>query len=118
MLALIRCAFIRVTTCYTNEDLVEGRNAPPLLQDLAGNLDWSSACDDTPADDKDDAVAHALNLVHVVRRIENCRPTTSLELEQDLSNLHRRLKIEVSSRFVKQQQLRIVHKGFTEPYPG
>ena len=67
--------------------------------------------------EKDDPVAHTLNLVHIVRGIENRRPIVPLQIQQNLSHLDRRLKIKVSSRLIEQQQFRIVQKRFAQPNP-
>src|SRR5258708_27593517 len=102
MTDLIRYSFIWPTPRDANEDLFKRRCIAVLVQDLASYFDRSSGCDDTSLAEKENAVAHALDLMHVVRRVEDRRSPRLLQIEQNLSHLNRRLRIEVSSRLVEQ----------------
>src|SRR5580692_6116776 len=102
MTDLIRYSFIWPTPRNANEDLFESRCIAILVQNFARYFDRSSGRDDTALAEKENPIAHALDLVHVVRRVEDRGPAALLEIEQNLSHLHRRLRIEVRGRLVEQ----------------
>src|ERR1700731_3091275 len=102
MTDLIRYSFIWATPRNANEDLFQSRRIAILVQDFASYFDRSSGCDDTSLAEKENPVAHALDLMHVVRRVENRRPTALLQVEKNLPHLDRGLRIKVSGRLVEQ----------------
>src|SRR6202041_1511668 len=97
MTDLIRYSFIWPTPRNANEDLFKRRCIAILVQNFASYFNRSSGCDDTSLAEEENPVAHALDFMHVVRGVEDRRPTALLQIEQNLSHLDRRLRIEVSS---------------------
>src|ERR1700723_3639974 len=102
MTDLIRYSFIWPPPRNANEDLFKRRCIAVLVQNFASYFDRSSGCEDAPLAEKENPVAHALALMHVVRRVENRRPAALLQVEQNFSHLYRRLRIKVGSRLVEQ----------------
>src|ERR1700724_2355842 len=118
MTDLIRYSFIWPTPRNANEDFFESRCIAILVQNFASYFDRSSGCDDASLAEKENPVAHPLDLMHVVRGVEDRCSTRFLQIEQNLSHLDSRLRIKVSGRLVEQQQFRIVQKCFAEPDAG
>src|SRR5690349_17338619 len=97
MTALIRYGFIGQVLREANKDLVESGCIAIFFQNLAGQFDGRSSCNNPLAAQEDDSVAHALDLGHVVRGIENGCSICALQIEQNLSHLQRCLEIKISS---------------------
>src|SRR5580704_8665069 len=93
---LIRYSFIWRAPRDANEDLVKSGRVAVLLKDLASHVNRRSGCHDPAMTEKDDTVAHTLDLVHIVRGIKNRRPIVPLQIQKDLSHLDCRLIIKVS----------------------
>ncbi len=89
-----------------------------LFEDRLRNFNRTAGRDYFSVMEKNYPAAHPLDLVHVVRGVENGCASFALRLEQRVFHLPRDFGIEIGGRLVEEQQARIVHEGLAQADPG